>query len=325
MLDKLYVITPEYYSFVKDQTEVISPNFQNVQVFVRHNPLAEASLLWNINGMNHFRIKQRINTLKLPENVSILPTRLYYLPIDRHYKKLGEAHYNLVSKYFPKNHGSQCLIHAHHTWSAGYVAAKLKDVHNLPFVVTGHGYDIYLLPFKDYEWREKIRYVLNSASHIITVSNSNLHCIQRLDVKTPVTVIPNGFRSDMFFPRNTIECRNILNLPKNKKIILTVGNLVPVKGQRYFIESIYHLIKQRSDIQCIIIGAGKLHNALIRQIHSMGLENIVKLVGPKPHDEIPLWMNACDLFILPSLNEGNPTVIFEALGCGKPIVGTKVG
>ena len=36
-------------------------------------------------------------------------------------------------------------------------------------------------------------------------------------------------------------------------------------------------------------------------------------------------MNACDLFVLPSLNEGNPTVMFEALGCGKPFVGTKVG
>ncbi len=49
------------------------------------------------------------------------------------------------------------------------------------------------------------------------------------------------------------------------------------------------------------------------------------LAGGKPHNEIPLWMNACDLFVLPSLNEGNPTVMFEALGCGKPFVGTTVG
>ena len=43
------------------------------------------------------------------------------------------------------------------------------------------------------------------------------------------------------------------------------------------------------------------------------------------HDEIPLGMNACDVFVLPSLNEGNPNVMFEALGCGKPFVGTTVG
>ena len=48
-------------------------------------------------------------------------------------------------------------------------------------------------------------------------------------------------------------------------------------------------------------------------------------ISETSHDEIPIWMNACDLFVLPSLNEGNPTVMFECLGCGTPFVGTKVG
>jgi glycosyltransferase involved in cell wall biosynthesis len=43
------------------------------------------------------------------------------------------------------------------------------------------------------------------------------------------------------------------------------------------------------------------------------------------HDEIPVWMDACDVFVLPSLNEGSPIVMFESLGFGKPFVGTKVG
>ena len=51
----------------------------------------------------------------------------------------------------------------------------------------------------------------------------------------------------------------------------------------------------------------------------------VEFVGGRPHNEIPIWMNACDVFALPSLNEGNPNVMFECLGCGKPFVGTKVG
>jgi glycosyltransferase involved in cell wall biosynthesis len=55
------------------------------------------------------------------------------------------------------------------------------------------------------------------------------------------------------------------------------------------------------------------------------LENYFKLVGAKPHGELSLWMNAADLFVLPSLSEGNPTVMFEALGVGLPFVGTKVG
>ncbi|NQE53325.1 D-inositol-3-phosphate glycosyltransferase [ANME-1 cluster archaeon GoMg3.2] len=62
-----------------------------------------------------------------------------------------------------------------------------------------------------------------------------------------------------------------------------------------------------------------------KQIKKAGLENCVKLTGGKPHDVIPIWINACDVFTLPSLNERNPNVMFEALGCGKPFVGTKVG
>ena len=57
----------------------------------------------------------------------------------------------------------------------------------------------------------------------------------------------------------------------------------------------------------------------------MGLGERVKLLGSVPGDQLTLWMNACDLFVLPSLNEGNPTVLVEVLGCGKPFVGTKVG
>jgi glycosyltransferase involved in cell wall biosynthesis len=68
-----------------------------------------------------------------------------------------------------------------------------------------------------------------------------------------------------------------------------------------------------------------LERELTTLIEKKDLGKYVFLAGGKPHSEIPLWINACDVFVLPSLNEGNPTVMFEALGCGKPFVGTKVG
>jgi len=135
----------------------------------------------------------------------------------------------------------------------------------------------------------------------------------------------NGFSFEQFYPMNQELCRKQLGLPLEKKILLNVSNLYPVKGHKYLIEAIKMLQKAKEDIMLIIIGDGPLRKDLENQIKKLNLENYVKLVGAKPHSEIPLWVNSADLFVLPSLNEGNPTVMFEALGVGLPFVGTAVG
>lgn len=321
----LLMISHSYRSFVKDSIEACSEHFSNVYTLFRYNPISQIYNYLPVSGLEKYGLSYKLDLTYLPDNYKVFPTPVTYLPIESQYKKLGNKHLNSARKVIKKNKLGFSIIHSHFTWSAGYVGARLKEEYNVPFVLTAHGYDIYSLPFKDSEWREKIEYVLNTADHVITVSQSNLACIQKLDVSTPVTVIPNGFRSDLFYPRDPLKCRKALNLPQDKKIILTVGNLEPVKGQRYLVEAVQRIIRERKNILCVIVGAGKLRPALEHQIRSLGLEDYILLAGGKPHDEIPLWMNACDLFVLPSLNEGNPTVMFEALGCGKPFVGTKVG
>ena len=293
--------------------------------FIRYNPIAEISNYVRIPYLNIHKLSSKIDLTDKPSNVHLYPIPLLYLPVDSQYKKLGETHLKLVERNIKENNLKFDLIHAHFTWSAGYVGAKLKEKYHVPFIVTAHGYDIYKLPFKSNDWRSKIEYVLNSADVIITVSNSNYECIKKLTVKTPVKVLPNGYREDLFYPRDSFECRKILNLPIDKKIILSVGNLEEVKGHKYLIEAMSHVVKSRKDVICFIVGEGKLETQLRKCIFSAKLENNIRLVGCKNHDEIPLWINACDIFVFPSLNEGNPTVMFECLSCGKPFVGTKVG
>ena len=322
--DVLY-ICHSYKNFQKDSIEKTSKFIKNVNVFVRTNPIAEISYFFPIHQLEGFKKSNKLDLKFLPRNVSVFTTPIIYAPIDSQYKKLGNLHFRAAEKVIKKNHIQFDFIHSHFTWSAGYVGVKLKEEYHVPHIVTAHGYDIYSLPFKDKEWREKIEYVLNNSDHIITVSNSNLAFIKQLNVFTPITIIPNGFSADLFYPRNPSQCRSALNIAKNKKIILTVGNLEPVKGQKYLIEAIKTVLSERKDVLCIILGTGRLHKSLHNQIRLLGLEDYIMLIGRRPHDEIPLWINACDLFILPSLNEGNPTVMFEALGCGKPFVGTSVG
>jgi len=106
--------------------------------------------------------------------------------------------------------------------------------------------------------------------------------------------------------------------------IKDVLKLIDVK--MYLIAAIKEIVKiGRNDVLCIIIGSGPLRKNLEKSIKKEKLNDYIKLIGAKPHNEIPLWMNAADLFVLPSLNEGNPTVMFEALGVGLPFIGTRVG
>ena len=321
----LLVIAHSYSTFIKDQIEALSPSFEEIFVFVRLNPFAELSKIIPINWMKPFAQSIKIDLFNKPSNVHVIPTPILYFPFDFCYKKLGERHYRIVDHIIKKEKITFDLIHAHVAWSAGYVGARLKEKYTVPLVLTAHGYDIYSLPFKDAAWKKNIEYVLNTADTIITVSRSNLEYIRKLDVETPVHVIPNGFCSHLFLPKDIAECRRVLNLPQDCKILLTVGNLAPLKGHKYLISAVNEIMSERGDILCIIVGLGRESRSLQMQIRSLGLEEHVMLVGWKRHDEIPLWMNACDLVILPSLSEGNPTVLPEALSCGKPFVGTRVG
>ncbi|RXA16708.1 glycosyltransferase family 4 protein [Methanosarcina sp. MSH10X1] len=170
-------------------------------------------------------------------------------------------------------------------------------------------------------------FVLKNVDTMILVSNRQREFISKTfpQYSDKLVVIPNGYDSAIFFPRNTDECRSTLKVPMNKKVIFNISNLIDIKGHKYLIEAIGNIAKTRSDIYCIIAGKGYLSETLEQQIKNSKLEDYVKLVGWIPDNEIPIYINASDFFVLPSLGEGNPIVMFEAIGCGKPFIGTKVG
>jgi len=176
--------------------------------------------------------------------------------------------------------------------------------------------------------RYVIRKTLLMSDAIIVTSPSWIDLMNRIMARpgVPVFALPNGFAADVFYPRSVDECREKLNLPKDKRILVTIGHLEDYKGHRYLVDAMKLVASERADVVAYIIGNGSLKDDLSKQISEAKVEgNVILEGGSKPDEEIPLWMNACDVFVLPSLNEGNPTVMFEALGCQKPFIGTKVG
>ncbi|AGF78951.1 glycosyltransferase [Desulfocapsa sulfexigens DSM 10523] len=321
----LLVVSQNYASFVKDQVESIAPYFRRVYVLAVTRPVAEISNFLPIHSLKPFRQKVKINLSELPENVTVITTPLYYLPFSFWYKKVGEQHLRAVRKAIKKNDISFDIIHCHFTYSSGYVGKRLKEEFRVPLIVTAHGFDVYDLPFRNAFWQKKVAATLKSANRIITVSKNNVECIRRIGVETAVDLIPNGYQKKLFYPLGKIKSRRTLQLPESGKVIVSVGNLIAVKGHKYLVEAVSGLQKQHKDLFCYIIGSGGCRKQLEAQISRLGLGEKVILVGALRHDEINTWLGAADMFVLPSLKEGNPTVLFESLACGCPFISAHVG
>ena len=230
-----------------------------------------------------------------------------------------------ICKFLINNKIKFNIIHAHYTWPAGKIAINIKKETNVPVVITEHSSDT----FHDAANRRDPNFVVpwKQCDAIIRVRKGDINLFNScgIDLKK-VHYIPNGFDGKKFYKMESEFCREKLNLPYDKKIILNIANLYDeCKGHRYLIESIDKILKYDKNAICLIIGEGRLRKNLENQIKRLGIEDNIKLLGNRSHDEIPIWINACDIFVLPSLNEGNPTVMFECLGCEKPFIGTSVG
>jgi len=260
------------------------------------------------------------------DNVEVFFTRDLILPYVNSKRNKDMKGLKSALAIMKKHNINPDMIHAHYLWPSGFIAMKLSLKYKIPFVVTGHGYDVYDLPFRNSYYKNKVVQVLHKAKKIITVSQKNKIILLKLSApEEKITVIPNGFNPGLFFPMDKEEIKCQLKLPLDKKIILSVGSLKPIKGHSYLIKSIIEVIKHRKDILFVIVGDGSEKERLVKFIKANNLSDYCYLKGAISHDDIPYWMNACDLFVLPSLNEGVPTVLFEALGTGKPFVGSNVG
>jgi len=318
----LLIITHNYTSFVKDPVEVLAKYFDHIYVLVRHNPIADISEYLPINYLKPFNKSSVVDFRNKPDNVSVIMTNIIYAPTASQYRKLGNRHFKAVEKALRRYHLKFDLIHAHFTWTAGYVGARLKEIFDIPFVLTVHENRAWFL--EEYNSnREEIYYTWKSADAITRVNSIDIPLLRKLNEN--VINVPNGFTPERFSPLSPSQARQQLGLPPDKKIIFGLGFLTERKGFWYLIEAMVHITKMHPNMLCLIGGSGEQKSRLEQKIKQLRLEDSIRLVGAIAHHEVHLWMNACDIFVLPSLSEGLPVVHLEAMACGKPVVATYNG
>lgn len=218
------------------------------------------------------------------------------------------------------------LIHGHFIFPDGYIAVLLSKIVRKPVVLTAHGSDINIFPHEKWFNKFLVKWVLSQASKVVVVSNALKKQAIQLGVDDrKVAVIPNGFDGASFKPINKNEARDKLNLSKDNKYFLFVGNFKEIKNIPFLIKAFSEVGKEIKNASLILVGSGSEEEKFRELTDNLGIKDRVLFIGQRPHSDIPLWMNACDVLCLSSDNEGWPTVISEALACGKPVVSTNVG
>lgn len=219
------------------------------------------------------------------------------------------------------------VIYAQWMYPDGFAAVILGRVFKKPVILQGLGCDVNLYT-KFFFRRLMIVWSINNSEKTIVVSEALKDALLKIGIdKQKVIVIPNGVNTDLFKPMSMESCRKEIGLPLDAKIIVFIGSLEEVKGVECLIRSFHELLRSNSGkkILLVMIGEGSFKEKIGEWVEKLGIKDKVTMAGVVKHENIPIWLNASDVFCLPSIREGMPNVILEALACGKYVVATNVG
>ena len=216
---------------------------------------------------------------------------------------------------------SSCrLFHCHWTVSA-LIARFARFGRRRPIVLSVRGSDLTL--FRTGVLGALGRAIYRWTDFIMPVS-ADLHRILLTDgvPAAKLEIVGNGVGS-RFRPSGQSCARKQLSLGVDRKIVLYVGLLVPVKGLRTLFDALEAIVDPT--LLCVLVGDGQLREELSLRADQAPLAGRVFFAGARSSEEIPLWMNAADMLVLPSMSEGRPNVVLEAQACGLPVLATMVG
>lgn len=138
-----------------------------------------------------------------------------------------------------------------------------------------------------------------------------------------IVVIPNGVDTRRYRRRNEREkTRTALGLAADERAIAVVATFKEQKGHRFLIEAAAAAAADLPQVRYLLIGDGELRADLEQRISAAGLADRFRLLGLRP--DVPELLAAADLFVLPSLWEGLPMALVEAMAAGLPVVATEV-
>jgi len=210
-------------------------------------------------------------------------------------------------------------IDAHYFYPDGVAAILLGRHFGKPVTITARGSDIniigrYRLPQRMISWAGR------EATAVIAVCEALRNSLIAMDVPgSKIRVLRNGVDLATFRPGDRAAARRCLGI--SAPMLLSVGNLIPLKGHDLAIEALRRL----PEMQLVIVGDGPERSRLEQIATRNQVAQRVRFLGRVAHEALAEIYSAADATLLLSTNEGWANVLLESMACGTPVVATDTG
>jgi len=224
--------------------------------------------------------------------------------------------------------GRADVLDVHFGYPDGYAGYLLATWCRLPFTVTLRGKEDRLR--REAPLRTRMARALPHASKVIAVSNELREVgIELCARPEDAILIGNGVDLDRFYPIPQQDARTQLGIAPDAQVLVSVGGLVERKGFHRVLEVMPSLLERHPKLVYLVVGGPSPEGdwtAHLKQLaQDRGLEAHVRFLGPQPPDALKVPLSAADVFVLATSYEGWANVFLEAMGCGLPVVTTRVG
>lgn len=211
------------------------------------------------------------------------------------------------------------VIDAEFFWPDGPAAMALSRALGVPFSVKARGSDIHVWGERP-EARPQIAAAGRAADGLLAVSGAMKRSMVELGLpEERIRVHYTGIDRDFFLPVDRAAARQALGV--EGPLLVTAGALLPRKGPDLAIEALARL----PGATLMLVGHGPERAALEALARRLRVDDRVRFLGGRPHDELPRWLGTADVTLLPTVSEGLANVWVESLACGTPVVTTDVG
>jgi teichuronic acid biosynthesis glycosyltransferase TuaC len=220
------------------------------------------------------------------------------------------------------------LVDAQFFYPDGPAAARIARALDLPLSIKARGSDIHYWGTRAWALAQMLA-AGEQAAGLLAVSGALAEDMAAIGLpRDKITLHYTGLDRDRFRPLQHTQLRRRLGqelgvaLPAAAPVLVTVGALLPHKGQSLVVDALTHL---PADTVLLLVGRGDDEAALRAQARSLGVAERVHFLGSLDHDLLPLVLSAADAMVLPSAREGLANAWVEALACGTPLVITDAG